>query len=177
MRIHIFVNISCYTFTMNEKYGAPKIIEKTEDTYQVFLFACPAHIPFSLGLHPWFVINKKGKLSRYEVRYTRNSARPELGYIHIDELLPFEGIGMFHFLKTPRWTARFIGSLEGGEGSPAQRMCEYIESSPQAYPHKNTYFMFGPNSNTYAQWILQPFPDFDGTLPWNAFGRTYRSKQ
>lgn len=147
------------------------------DVYQVFLFACPAHIPFSLGLHPWFVVNKKGKLSRYEVRYTRNKMRPELGHIHVDELPLFEGIGMFHFLKTPRWDATLLGSLEGGEGSSAHKMYEYIEISPQTYPHKNKYFMFGPNSNTFAQWILHPFPEFDGALPWNAFGRNYKKGQ
>jgi hypothetical protein len=162
---------------MSEKLSLPNIIEIKDDSYQVFLFACPAHIPFSLGLHPWFVVNKKGKLSRYEVRYTRNSARPELGYIHIDELPLLEGIGMFHFLTSPQWNARLLGSLQGGEDSSAHKMSEYIESSPQTYPHKNKYCMFGPNSNTYAQWILHDFPEFDGTLPWNAFGRNYKKGQ
>ena len=43
-----------------------KLIDKNK--YQVFVFYCPAYFPFNFFKHPWFVINKKGEISRYEIR-------------------------------------------------------------------------------------------------------------
>lgn len=33
------------------------------------------------------------------------------------------------------------------------------------------YKLTGPNSNTYTQWVLNKFPEWDIKLPWNAFGK------
>ena len=35
-----------------------KLLNK--DKYQVFLFTCPAIMPFSFAVHPWLVVNNKG---------------------------------------------------------------------------------------------------------------------
>lgn len=143
------------------------------DQYQVFLFASPAHIPLSIWTHPWFVINKKGVLSRWEVRYKSNRIDPELGHIYINNLPFFDGIEVFSSLSHPRWNATLLGQIEGGDNSLAQKMCEFIENSPQAYKDKNRYFPSGPNSNTYVQWILDNSPEFKGKLRWNALGNDY----
>jgi hypothetical protein len=142
------------------------------DLYQVFLFTSPANIPLSLWTHPWFVINKKGKISRYEVRYKKNK---ELGHIHKDNLPPFDGVEVFSFASYPRWNANLIDKIEGEENSPAQKMCEFIENSINNYKDKNIYFLFGPNSNTYVQWILNNNPEFNGKLKWNALGNNYKN--
>jgi hypothetical protein len=42
-----------------------------EDVYQVFLFHCACTVPLSFASHPWFVINKKGKISRYAVNHMK----------------------------------------------------------------------------------------------------------
>jgi hypothetical protein len=40
-------------------------------------------------------------------------------------------------------------------GEVAYKLAEILENSPENYPHKYCYRYFpGPNSNTYAQWIL-----------------------
>lgn len=143
------------------------------DSYQVFLFVSPAHIPLSIWTHPWVVINKKGQMSRYEVRYKHNRTNPELGHIHINDLPLFDGIEVFSFLDHPRWNATLLGQIEGGENSAAQKMCEFVENSIHAYKDKGRYFLFGPNSNTYIQWILDNFPEFKGKLKWNALGNEY----
>jgi hypothetical protein len=147
-----------------------------KDSYQVFLFSSPAHIPLSVFIHPWFVINKKGVISRFEVRYKYNRNQPNLGHIHVNNLPPFSGIEVFSFLNHPYWNASLIGTLEGGGGSPAHKMCEFIEKSQFTYKDKNKYFLFGPNSNTYVQWILDNSPEFTAKLPWNALGNNYKKK-
>lgn len=144
-----------------------------KDLYQVFLFCSPAHIPFSIFTHSWFVINKKGILSRYEVRYKRNEKDQSLGYIHKDNLPPFEGIEVFSFLSHPHWKAKLLGSIEGNENSEAKDMILFIENSINTYQNKNKYFGLGPNSNTYTKWILNHFPNFKGKLKWNALGKDY----
>jgi hypothetical protein len=143
------------------------------DLYQVFLFASPAHIPLSIWTHPWFVINKKGKLFRYEVLHKSNRSRPECGHIHVDNLPLFDGIEVFLFLKHPRWNATLLGQIQGGENSAAQRMCDFIEHSICTYKNKDHYCLVGPNSNTYIQWVLDNSPEFTGRLKWNALGNEY----
>lgn len=64
--------------------------------------------------------------------------------------------------------------IEGDEGSLAAKMAEFIERSPETYPFKNQYRFRGPNSNTYAQWILNHFPETGMALSWNAFGKKYK---
>lgn len=34
-----------------------------------------------------------------------------------------------------------------------------------------SYKLTGPNSNTYTQWILEKFPEWNIQLPWSAFGK------
>jgi len=36
-----------------------------KNKYQVFLFTCPAIMPFSFAVHPWLVVNNKGSLERF----------------------------------------------------------------------------------------------------------------
>lgn len=54
-------------------------------------------------------------------------------------------------------------------------MSEFIERSPDTYPHCNQYAFRGPNSNTYAQWVLNQFPESGFSLPWNAFGKGFKA--
>jgi len=49
-------------------------------------------------------------------------------------------------------------------------MIERIESSPETYPFINKYrYWPGPNSNTFAQWIVQD----KMTLGFRAIGRNF----
>ena len=144
------------------------------DLYQVFLFSSPAHMPFSSCSHGWFVINKKGEFSRYEIDYKKNIEKLNFGHINVNRLPPFEGLEVFSFLNYPRWKTTFLGQIEGGAGSSAQKMCEFIENSINTYNYKDKYFLFGPNSNTYIQWVLDNNPYFKGNLKWNGLGKGYK---
>jgi hypothetical protein len=138
--------------------------------YHVSLYICPGNIPFVFAKHPWFVVNNNGKISRYEVLFRSDyNGR----HLHKDFLSPFVGIGIFPYINKFFWSSRLMGSIEGNEGSLAHHLTEYIQNSENDYPYRNKYSLSGPNSNTYAQWVLSHFPEFKVKLPWNAFGKNY----
>ena len=141
--------------------------------YQVFLLSCPAAIPFSFASHPWFVVNSKGALSRWDVLLVpRTNWKMRWGHLHKDFFSPFEGVEMFFFTDRYKWKdVRLLRAVEGGEGSLAARMAALIENSPQSYPYCDKYHLNGPNSNTYAQWIIDRFPECGLQLPWNSYGK------
>jgi len=145
------------------------------DLYQVFLFTCPASLPISFAAHPWFVVNKKGALSRWEIFWKQEKEwRARWGYLHGDFYPPFQGIPIFYPSERFHWQRLHLrGMVEGSEGSDAQRMADLIEASPQNYPYRDEYSFFGPNSNTYAQWAIDHSPGCGLELPWNAFGKGY----
>ncbi len=146
------------------------------DKYQVFLFTCPAGVPVSFARHPWFVINKKGSVERWEVFHIPEVEHERWGHLHRNALPPTRGIPMFSSSKHPKhfWKGRLSGYIEGGVGSAAHQMAECIENSPTAYLYCNTYSLKGPNSNTYVQWVINQFPASGLSLPWNSFGKNFR---
>ncbi len=143
--------------------------------YQVFLFSCPAPMPASFAVHPWFVVNQKGVVSRWDVVHKKNLPRGKSwGYLYMNIRPIFQGSLMFLTLHNYFWkNFRLLGSIEGDEGSIAAKITEFITNSKDAYPYRNRYFALGPNSNTYAQWVLDAFPEFKAKLPWNAVGKGY----
>ena len=143
------------------------------DLCQVFLLSCPAAIPVSFASHPWFVVNRKGALSRWDVLLLpRTNWKMRWGHLHKDFFSPFEGVEMLFFTDRYKWkNVKLLGVIEGGEGSLAARMAAFIENSPQSYPYCDKYHLNGPNSNTYAQWIIDRFPECGLRLPWNSYGK------
>jgi hypothetical protein len=146
--------------------------------YQVFLLSCPPSLPLSFARHPWFVVNKKGVVSRWEV-----IANPQMydikirwGHLCKDSLPPWQGIGVIHSAGHHQyvWPSTLHGVIEGDEASLARQMADVIETSPQTYPYLNRYAYTGPNSNTYAQWVLNKFASHYLKLPWNAFGKGFK---
>ena len=143
------------------------------DRYQIFVMTCPASIPFSFAIHPWFVINKKGTLSRWGVGWQpeKYGAKIQWGHIGLNVIPPFQGLRIFYFSNKYSWKSSVFKVIEGDEKSTAAQMAEFIENSPHTYPFKDTYSFVGPNSNTYVEWVLNNFPELNIHLPWNAFGK------
>lgn len=138
--------------------------------YQVFLFVSNAVLPVSFVKHPWFVVNNKGDISRWEItRYRRRDNR----FVTKDFCKPFLGSEVLPGLKRIYWNAQLVGYIEGKEDSDAHKIAETLFKSEEIYPYKDTYRYTGPNSNTYAQWILNMFPKFNAKLPWNSFGKDF----
>ena len=147
------------------------------DATQVFLLACPASLPNSFAVHPWFVVNRKGALSRWEIFW-----RPEIdwllrwGHLHKNFYEPFDGIAVYPWKPTPQWQqVRLLGVVD--DEMLAARMADLIEESPEKYPYCNSYSLTGPNSNTYAQWVLNAVPECGLQLPWNSFGKGFIARQ
>lgn len=139
------------------------------DKCQVFLLICPVKIPLSIAVHPWLVVNRQGLVSRWEILSRNVDHELRWGQLYRDFFPPFQGLEILPYSRY-FWPARLLGEIEG---QPAERMAEWIESSPVRYPFCDEYALWGPNSNTFVQWILNEFPEFPARLPWNSFGRGY----
>ncbi len=140
------------------------------DKYQIFIMFCPAYIPFNFFRHPWVVLNKKGEVSRWEIRHYIN--KDNRTHLFINNQEPFEGINKTIFTNS-KWKARLLGFIEG---ELALNIISFIEQSKENYPYINKYYGFGPNSNTYIQWILNIFPEFNIKLSWRFIGKNYKFK-
>ena len=145
-----------------------------KEKYQIFLFVCPGNIPLNFASHLWFVVNKHGLISRWEVLFRKIQRETSWGHLYKNFFSPFQGIEIIPFSQKYFWKGKLLGKIEG---ETAKQMAEFIESSPTIYPFCNKYFLSGPNSNTYAQWILDNFPEFKVKLPWNSLGRNYKVKE
>jgi hypothetical protein len=147
------------------------------DRYQVFLFSCPATFVFSFASHHWFVINRKGKVERWEVGYGLHPGRTKSwGHVDLDMFPPHMGPQVFlRIFPKLLWPGRVLASLQGDEYSLAYRISEFIARSPEEYPFRDRYELLGPNSNTYAQWVLDHFPEAGMRLPCNAVGKDFES--
>ena len=55
-------------------------------------------------------------------------------------------------------------------GPDAERVVAVIEHSAQQYPYRSCYFLLGPNSNTYAAWVLKR-SGWHLSLPATAIGK------
>ena len=111
---------------------------------EVFLWA--AKIPFlgAIADHHWFVIDRQGIQSRWEVWQKPNACSNSWGHLNLNLLPPTCGVGNGDAVLHRQWS-----------GSAAQTLATRIEQSPQQYPWCNTYWYWpGPNSNTYVQWVL-----------------------
>jgi hypothetical protein len=141
------------------------------DDTQVFLLSCPIHLPLSFAAHTWFVVNRFGALARWEMIFWDVDFPTRWGNIYRDYSPPFVGIEVFPFTHAHRWPASLLGLLTGAAAYHAARV---IEQTPSRFPYRNGYRLFGPNSNTYTQWIIDRVPAFTVKLPLNAFGKYYR---
>ena len=141
-----------------------------QDEYQVFIFDCPAYIPFNFARHPWFVLNKKGTLSRWEVRQEKDKNN---NHLYLNAVIPFRGINVSFVGKQYFWKPELLGYIEGDENSNVKQLIDFIESSKENYPYQYKYYLSGPNSNTYAQWILNKFPEFNVKLSWRFIGKDF----
>jgi len=94
--------------------------------------------------HHWFVTEVDDHGDRWEVWQSRNRCADSWGYLHKNLMPPDRWIG-----RQRQWV------VAAWEGEEAQILIERIETSPDNYPWCDKYhFWPGPNSNTYAQWVL-----------------------
>ena len=55
-----------------------------DNLYQVFLFSSACTIPISFATHSWFVISKKGELSRWEILMIPRGNETSWKHLHLN---------------------------------------------------------------------------------------------
>ena len=105
-----------------------------------------AKIPFigAIAIHYWYVILQENQATRWEIWQKPALSADSWGHLHKNLMPVNSGVGNGNSWLETVWTGEF-----------AYQLSEILENSPETYPHKYRYRYFpGPNSNTYAQWIL-----------------------
>lgn len=97
------------------------------------------------------------------------------GNIHKNFLPNTKGMNIIPTVKKYKWHGQLLGCIEGDEDSYVKKMIDLIESSPTTYPDTHSYSLFGPNSNSYVQWVLDKFPEPGLKLPITSFGKGYKT--
>ena len=151
-----------------------ELIEK--DKFQVFLFAAPLPIPVNFAVHAWFVIQLEHKIERWEFGKFRNSGNPKGIGILKNFMNPVSGMQKYPWRTKKGSSSQLLGKISGEKGSLAHLMAKFIREETPNYPLQKIYRYLGPNSNTYAQWVIDHFPKSGFTLPRRAIGRKYNGK-
>jgi hypothetical protein len=143
----------------NQSEFAPLDMLAEADQAVVRLYIAPTWFLGGLATHPWFLV-KAGDartFDRWEV--THLAAAPH-GYVHKDLHEPEETIGTD--------SSYVFAELVGEE---AAAVVQFITSESPLYPCRNRYLFYpGPNSNTYARWVLDQ-TGWDVKLPLTAIGQ------
>ena len=122
----------------------------------------PLPVIGALAIHCWFVVlDGSGRRERWEVWQTPDAGGTSLGHVHRDLKGPDEGVG--------GGPPRIAASWEGLEAERIWRVLRAIER----YPHCRRYrYWPGPNSNTFAAWVLRE-AGIEYAFPWRAFGARF----
>ena len=162
-----------------------KIIDKKK--YEVFFLSCRFHLywKFNFICHNHIVINKLGKLDRWEVHYSKNmeneindkkyllKTMKKFNHIYKNFVSP-----VISFLKYPTSISseRFLVKLvkKFDDEKLCKKIIKFVENTPKNYPYRNKYISYpGPNSNTYIQYIIDEL-NLDVKLSVNSFGKNYK---
>ena len=108
-------------------------------------------VPGLIADHHWLLVSRgtaAGRLEsydRWEVWQRANKNESCWGHLHKNLLQPFQGVGNGPSRLIQKWI-----------NDDAFSLVEKIESSPNDYPFRDNYkYWPGPNSNTYAQWVVK----------------------
>ena len=109
--------------------------------------------------HHWLVVEDARGLDRWEIWQWRRAGGTAWGHLHLNLLPPLQGVG-----AGPGWVIR------RWSGGPAEHLRHRLEASPREYPFREYYRPWpGPNSNTYAQWVLGNLHQLDQHAPGRAY--------
>lgn len=114
-----------------------------------------------IAVHHWFVVQGAGQCTRWEVWQDRDAGGTSWGYLYRDLMHPDRGVGGGPAVVAAEW-----------RGETARAVRAVLEEPPR-YPHRERYLAWpGPNSNTYAAWVLEQAGVRHGLDP-RAIGKDY----
>lgn len=125
----------------------------------VRLYVAPLPVIGLLATHPWFVVRsaEEEEFHRWEVWQTAQGPHE---HVTMDLLGLESDVG-----GADGWQ---VAELHGADAEPVVRFIQ--ERSPE-YPCRDTYrYWPGPNSNSYAQWVLDE-TGWDAELPRSSLGK------
>jgi hypothetical protein len=97
-----------------------------------------------IAVHYWFVVFDENGCHRWEIWQTKNAGGRSVGHLHCDLKPPDAGVGGGPTRIAAKWT-----------GEDAERLKRVLESAA-SYPFCHKYWYWpGPNSNTFAAWVLR----------------------
>lgn len=116
----------------------------------------------ALAVHFWFVVrDDAGACSRWEVWQTPAAGGTSIGHVHRDLKGPDDGVGGGPSRIAAVW-----------KDAMAERIVQVLRSI-ERYPHCRVYrYWPGPNSNTFAAWVLRE-AGIEYAFPWQAFGARF----
>ncbi len=114
------------------------------------------------AVHCWLVtLADGGECHRWEVWQSADAGGRSFGHLHCDLKPPEDGVGGGPSRVAAEW-----------HGEQALALKKILEA-PASYPFCGKYrYWPGPNSNTYAAWVLRQ-AGIRYAFPWNAFGARY----
>jgi hypothetical protein len=123
----------------------------------VRLYAAPVSPVTDYAVHPWFIVKKAGSrvIDRWEVWQLGDAP---YGYVRKNLLRPEDDVGAGRVFV--------VAELRGPR---AEQVAAFIESNSPRYPCRDSYSFLGPNSNTYAQWVINE-TGWRVTMPQGAVG-------
>lgn len=132
----------------------------------VELRLAPLPLIGALAVHCWFVVqDDSGRCSRWEVWQTPDAGGTSIGHVHRDLKGPDEGVGGGPARTVARW-----------DGQGAERIFSVLRSI-DAYPYCRRYrYWPGPNSNTFAAWVLRE-AGIEYAFPWKALGARFSRRK
>lgn len=146
--------------------------------YSVSLYATPMSFPLHFTVHTWIEISDGETTDRYDLwGYPGLPTKsPHHGYVYHNLLPDHLGTTVSPFAKAAslkgRQAGRRIQHVSGPANSPAHQAYRTIKEHAFVYPAAHTYNMiWGPNCNTYTQWLLDQTQHPELILPWNAWGK------
>lgn len=96
------------------------------------------------AVHYWFVVWDEDGCHRWEVWQSKNAGGRAIGHVHCDLKPPEAGVGGGPMRVAARW-----------EGAPARAIRDVLARVTD-YPYCHRYLVWpGPNSNTFAAWVLR----------------------
>jgi hypothetical protein len=144
-----------------------------ENTFKVHLMESSCSLPFSLAVHTYFLIEKGTEINRWELStpFKFGAGEKKYGNIYKNRYPNRSGMSVLPFSFGIRFKSRVVKTFVGDE---ARELIKTIEFKSGKYPHKDKYSLFGPNSNTYAKWIIDNSDNVNCKLSWRAFGKNYK---
>jgi hypothetical protein len=112
---------------------------------RVELRFAPLPLIGALAVHYWFVVLDEGGCHRWEVWQTKNAGGDRcIGHVHRDLKAPEEGVGGGGSRVEKQWV--------GEEARRIARILECVDTYPWCQRYR---YWPGPNSNTFAAWVLR----------------------